>query len=67
MPTSCVRRRIHANKQSTTGLWDEAKKCYAGALQSLVGSASRHTPAPPPQPRRISSPPPPVPGLGFRV
>jgi hypothetical protein len=36
-----------ANKLSATGLWDEAKECYAGALHSLVGSASRHTPAPP--------------------
>ncbi len=39
---------LAANKLSTTGLWDEAKECYAGALQSLVGSASRHTDAPPP-------------------
>jgi hypothetical protein len=26
-------------------LWDEAKECYGGALQSLVGSASRQRPA----------------------
>jgi hypothetical protein len=40
---------LAANKLSVTGLWDEAKECYAGALQSLVGSASRHTHAPDPQ------------------
>jgi hypothetical protein len=34
---------LAANKLSVTGLWDEAKDCSAGALQSLVGSASRHT------------------------
>jgi hypothetical protein len=33
---------LAANKLSATGLWDEAKECYAGALQSFVGSASRH-------------------------
>jgi hypothetical protein len=41
---------LAANKLSATGLWDEAKECYAGALHSLVGSASRHTHAPPPNP-----------------
>jgi hypothetical protein len=43
-----------ANKLSATGMWDEAKDCYAGALQSLVGSTSRHAHAPPPKPRRIT-------------
>ena len=39
LPTSCVRRRIHANKLSATGLWAAAKEGYvadAGALHSLV-------------------------------
>ena len=39
---------LAANKLPATGLWDEATEYYAGALQSLVGSASRHTHPPPP-------------------
>jgi hypothetical protein len=41
---------LAANRLSATGLWGEAKDCYAGALQSLGGSASLHTHAPPPNP-----------------
>jgi hypothetical protein len=37
--------KLNAGSQHAVcqGLWDQVKDCYAGALRSLVGSASRHT------------------------
>jgi hypothetical protein len=46
--------KLAANKLSATGLWGEAKDCSARALQSLGGSASRQTNAPPPNPAASS-------------